>query len=78
MELAAVLVTLATAPSVTDLNVDSSLSVSVFPPNTKARTITTKIRVSGRAITGEENHNRTSSIAAMPRRTKAHVGIEAE
>ena len=78
MELAADLVTFATAPSVADLNVDKSFSVRVFPPKTNARTIATKMRVNGKAITGEENQSKTSSIAAIPNKAKAQVGIEAE
>lgn len=78
IELAADLVTLATAPSVADLNVDRSFYVSVFPPKTKARTIITNIRVRGKAITGEENQSKTSSIAAIPSKARAQVGIEAE
>jgi hypothetical protein len=77
-ELAAERVTLATAPSVAERKVESRRSVSVFPPNTKASTITTRISVSGSAITGEENHSRTSSIAATPSSARAQVGIDAE
>lgn len=77
-ELAADLVTFATAPSVTDLNVDRSFYVNVFPPKTKARTMTTKMRVKGSAMTGLENQSKISSIAATPNNANAHVGIEAE
>ena len=34
--------------------------------------------VNGRAIMGDDIHNKISSRAAMPSKTKAHVGIEAE
>jgi hypothetical protein len=77
-ELAADLVTLATAPSVTLLAVEISFSVKVLPPKTKANTTTTKIRVRGRAITGEENQSKTSSMAAIPNKARAQVGIDAE
>jgi hypothetical protein len=69
---------LATAPSVADLNVDKSFSVRVFPPNTKANRMITRIRVKGRAITGEENQSRISSMAATPSNARAQVGMEAE
>lgn len=66
-EEAADLVTLATAPSVADFTAPNSLSVSVFPPNTKAKTARIIIRVKGIARTGDANQTRTSSIAAIPR-----------
>jgi hypothetical protein len=34
--------------------------------------------VRGNAIIGEENHKRTSSIAAIPNKASAQVGIDAE
>lgn len=77
-ELAADLVTFATIPSVADLAVENNFSVKVFPPKTKASTTTTKISVRGRAIIGELNHSKTSSIAATPKRAKAQVGIDGE
>lgn len=77
-ELAADRVTLAIVPSAADFTPDKSFSVKVFPPKTKARTTTTRISVSGKAIIGEENHRRTSSIAAMPSKASAQVGIDAE
>lgn len=78
IEAAADRVTFATIPSVAVLAVENSFSVKVFPPNTNARTTTTKIRVRGRAIIGELNHNKTSSIAATPKRANAQVGMDAE
>jgi hypothetical protein len=78
MELAADLVTFATIPSVAVFAVENNFSVRVFPPKTKASTNTTKMRVRGRAIIGELNHNRTSSMAATPRRARAQVGMDAE
>lgn len=77
-ELAADLVTLAIVPSAADFTPDNNFSVKVFPPKTKARTTTTRIRVRGSAIIGEENHKRTSSIAAIPNKASAQVGIDAE
>ena len=77
-ELAAVRVTLATAPSVADRTVDNNFSVSVFPPKTKASTMTTSNKVRGRARRGELNQASTSSMAAIPNKAKAQVGIEAE
>jgi hypothetical protein len=76
--LAAVLVTFATAPSVAVLKEAKSFSVRVLPPKTKARMTTTRMRVKGNAITGDENQRRMSSIAATPNKARAQVGIEAE
>jgi len=77
-ELAAVRVILATVPSAADFTPDNNFSVKVLPPKTKAKTTTTRISVSGKAIIGEENQRRTSSIAAIPNRARAQVGIDAE
>ena len=77
-ELAADLVTFAIVPSAADFTPDNNFSVKVFPPKTKARTTTTRIRVSGSAIIGEENQRRTSSIAAIPSNARAQLGIDAE
>lgn len=77
-ELAADRVILATVPSAADFTPDNNFSVKVFPPKTKARTTITRMSVRGNAIIGEENHNRTSSIAAIPNKARAQVGIDAE
>jgi len=69
IEEAADRVTLATALSVALFTAPNSLSVSVFPPNTKATTTSRIIKVSGIARTGEANHKRTSSRAAIPSNT---------
>ena len=62
-------VTFATALSVAVFTAPKSLSVKVFPPKTNAKTISNRIRVRGIAKTGEANHNRISSNAAIPRTT---------
>lgn len=69
MEDAAERVTLATAFSVRLFAAPNSRSVSVFPPKTNATTISKMIRVSGIARTGDANHKRMSSKAAIPRIT---------
>ena len=71
-------VTFATALSVALFTAPNNLSVSVFPPNTKATTASKMTKVKGIARTGEANHKRLSSKAAIPRTTYAQVGIEAE
>jgi len=76
--LAAVLVTLATAPSVALLRVPSKRSVSVLPPKTNANITTTKMRVKGRAIMGDDSQTRISSNAAIPSNIQAQEGMEAE
>ncbi len=78
IEEAAERVTFATALSVAFFTAPNNLSVSVFPPNTKATTTSKMIKVRGMARTGEANHRRMSSKAAIPRTTYAQVGIEAE
>lgn len=76
--LAAVRVTLDTAPSVVVLATVSSLSIRAFPPKRYAKTTMTRTRVSGSAMTGEENQRRMSSIAATPSNASAQFGMEAE
>lgn len=75
-ELAADLVTFATAPSVALFTVENNLSVKVLPPKIKASTTTRMTSMSGKAIIGEENQSKMSSNAAMPNSARAHVGIE--
>jgi len=78
IEVAADLVALATAPSVAVRTAPKSLSVKVFPPNTKAKTTAISMTVRGKAIIGELSHIITSSRAAIPSSTSAQVGIDAE
>ena len=67
MDDAADRVALATAPSAASLATPKSLSKRGFPPKKKARIITIRTRVKGKANMGDENQRRTSSIATTPK-----------
>ena len=69
IEEAAERVTLTTALYVAVFTAPKSLSVRVFPPKTNAKTTSKSTRVRGIAKTGDANHKRTSSNAAIPSKT---------
>lgn len=71
-------VTFATAPSAALRTAPNNRSVNALPPKKKARTMSKRMMVRGMASMGEVNQSKTSSKAATPRATKAHVGMEAE